>query len=466
MKKPPGSAGLAACAKSDLQPVRRYRLLPSSLQRLRPSEVAAAGIDLALIWLVLWIASRAAGNGVLLASPTMYLYSLTFVLVAVQAGLYRHGRNQSLQYSALAKAILCATTSSALALKTSPDARLLPLFVLAGLSACVLVAYRGFSESIGKNSNPPRNVLFIGDAYHERQIADAIAKDPGSSRTVKVFLRAKQFRDGDCSASLRTIARKECIDEVIIATRDLDLAEEIFREAQQNQLDVSFLPPFETNFQIESLEQVTLFTLHHQRFPQWQLGAKRLLDIVFASAGLLLVSPLLLLIAFFVIVDSRGPAIYRSVRIGYRGRKFVCYKFRTMVLHSDAAKDWLRTLNERSGAFFKISRDPRITRVGSFLRRYSLDELPQLWNVLRGDMSLVGPRPHPVEDVEGYSAEDLQRLDSVPGMTGLWQVTARQDPSFERCVELDVEYIKRWTPWLDLRILCQTITCVLQGSGV
>jgi lipopolysaccharide/colanic/teichoic acid biosynthesis glycosyltransferase len=103
--------------------------------------------------------------------------------------------------------------------------------------------------------------------------------------------------------------------------------------------------------------------------------------------------------------------------------------------------------------------------VGRFLRRYSLDELPQLWNVLRGDMSLVGPRPHPPDDVESYSVKHMQRLDCVPGMTGLWQVTARQDPSFERCVALDVEYIKRWTPLLDFRILCKTISCVLQGSG-
>jgi lipopolysaccharide/colanic/teichoic acid biosynthesis glycosyltransferase len=205
--------------------------------------------------------------------------------------------------------------------------------------------------------------------------------------------------------------------------------------------------------------------LHQQDFPEWQLGAKRVLDVVLASIGLLLIWPLLLFITAFVRADSRGPALYRSIRIGYRGRKFMCCKFRTMIEQADAGKDQLRSRNERRGAFFKISNDPRITRVGSFLRRYSLDELPQLWNVLCGDMSLVGPRPHPADDVDGYGDQDLQRLDFMPGMTGLWQVTARQDPSFERCVELDVDYIKHWTPFLDLRILYKTVSCVLQGSG-
>jgi len=136
-----------------------------------------------------------------------------------------------------------------------------------------------------------------------------------------------------------------------------------------------------------------------------------------------------------------------------------------MAARAEAEKESLRCRNEREGAFFKILHDPRITRVGPFLRRYSLDELPQLWNVVLGDMSLVGPRPHPPDDVEGYSIEHLRRLDVVPGITGLWQVTARQDPSFERCVALDVEYIKTWSPLLDLRILCRTVTAVLQGSG-
>jgi lipopolysaccharide/colanic/teichoic acid biosynthesis glycosyltransferase len=136
-----------------------------------------------------------------------------------------------------------------------------------------------------------------------------------------------------------------------------------------------------------------------------------------------------------------------------------------MVSDADALKADLWRRNERSGPFFKVTGDPRITRVGRYLRRFSVDELPQLWNVVRGEMSLVGPRPHPLDDVAGYQIEHLARLDVTPGMTGLWQVTARRDPSFQRGVELDRQYIRCWTLSLDLRILLKTIGAVVCGSG-
>lgn len=136
-----------------------------------------------------------------------------------------------------------------------------------------------------------------------------------------------------------------------------------------------------------------------------------------------------------------------------------------MVSNADELKHALRNRNERSGPFFKIANDPRITRVGRFLRRYSLDELPQLWNVLRGEMSLVGPRPHPLDDFAAYELEHLDRLDVTPGLTGLWQVTARRDSSFQKGIELDREYIRSWSLSMDIRILLQTLRAVVQGSG-
>lgn len=136
-----------------------------------------------------------------------------------------------------------------------------------------------------------------------------------------------------------------------------------------------------------------------------------------------------------------------------------------MIANAEALKEDLRSQNERSGPFFKIVADPRITRVGGWLRRYSLDELPQLWNVLRGDMSLVGPRPHPLDDYQRYRLEHLKRLDVTPGLTGLWQVTARSSPSFQQGVALDLDYIARWSIWLDLRILLRTVRAVVSGSG-
>jgi lipopolysaccharide/colanic/teichoic acid biosynthesis glycosyltransferase len=137
-----------------------------------------------------------------------------------------------------------------------------------------------------------------------------------------------------------------------------------------------------------------------------------------------------------------------------------------MCVDADNLKEHLRAHNQRRGPFFKIVDDPRITRIGRFLRRYSLDEFPQLWNVVWGEMSLVGPRPHPIDDFERYDLGDLQRLDVPPGLTGLWQVTARRDPSFERGLALDLEYIRNWSLWGDFQILCKTVAVVFQGSGV
>jgi exopolysaccharide biosynthesis polyprenyl glycosylphosphotransferase len=286
---------------------------------------------------------------------------------------------------------------------------------------------------------------------------------------VKGILAEHDFRGMHGPAMMRTMAREECIDEVIIATRDSEVAEAAIREARRNQLDVRVVPELfgsqPVALELENLAGVPLVKIYEQVLPEWTLAVKRIADVVAAAAGLVALSPVLLIIAAVIKLDSAGPVLYRAARVGRRKQKFTCYKFRTMILEADAAKENLRVRNERDGAFFKISNDPRVTRAGWFLRRYSLDELPQLWNVLRGEMSLVGPRPHPPDDVERYSVEHLQRLDFVPGITGLWQVTARRDRSFERSVTLDVEYIQTWSLALDLRILWKTIPVVFQGSG-
>jgi lipopolysaccharide/colanic/teichoic acid biosynthesis glycosyltransferase len=195
------------------------------------------------------------------------------------------------------------------------------------------------------------------------------------------------------------------------------------------------------------------------------LFVKRIMDMVLSTIFLVLLWPLMLLIAIAVKLESPGNVIYRSLRVGKSGSRFYCYKFRTMVAGSDVLKENLRRLNQRHGPFFKIADDPRLTRLGRFLRKYSLDELPQFWNVLKGDMSLVGPRPHPVDDVELYSPEHLGRLEVKPGLTGLWQVTARAIPSFDTCMRLDLAYIKKWNLLLDCRILMKTIPAVLAGNG-
>ncbi len=192
---------------------------------------------------------------------------------------------------------------------------------------------------------------------------------------------------------------------------------------------------------------------------------KRIIDVALSGIALLFLWPLLLVIAVAVKLESSGPIIYRSLRAGKKGQKFVCYKFRTMLDGADELKDALRRFNERRDPFFKIANDPRVTRLGRFLRKYSVDELPQFWNVLKGDMSLVGPRPHPVDDCARYRPADHRRLAVKPGITGLWQVIARTNPSFETCMKLDLEYMKRWSLLLDFKILMRTVPAVLAGEG-
>jgi exopolysaccharide biosynthesis polyprenyl glycosylphosphotransferase len=219
------------------------------------------------------------------------------------------------------------------------------------------------------------------------------------------------------------------------------------------------------NSPIEYIGQFPTIPLHCGRTPDIGLAFKRAFDIVFSTALLMLLSPLLLLIAIAVKFDSPGPVFYLSERIGKKGHVFRCVKFRTMVRDAEKRRAEVMHMNERDGVLFKISNDPRTTRFGRFLRKYSLDELPQFFNVLYGDMSIVGPRPPIASEVKEYKVSHLRRLQVTPGITGLWQVQGRQDPSFASYVSLDVTYIDNWSLWLDFKIILRTIGVVFSGTG-
>jgi exopolysaccharide biosynthesis polyprenyl glycosylphosphotransferase len=198
----------------------------------------------------------------------------------------------------------------------------------------------------------------------------------------------------------------------------------------------------------------------------YRLGVKRAIDILASSAGLLALSPVLLVCAWLVWRSGPGPVLFSQPRYGYNRRLFRMYKFRTMVADAELQQASLESQNEAAGPVFKIRRDPRITPVGRFLRKTSIDELPQLFNVLRGDMSLVGPRPLPVRDVSRFNEASLMRRFSVrPGITCLWQVNGRSDTNFSQWVQLDLEYIDNWSLALDARILIKTVPAVLAGNG-
>jgi exopolysaccharide biosynthesis polyprenyl glycosylphosphotransferase len=317
-----------------------------------------------------------------------------------------------------------------------------------------------------------RNVLIVGAGGLGRRIANYLEKHPEMGRSVCGFLDdRKPLGSGVIgrTSELAPLARTEFVDEVILAgPHDRERTLRVLRAAQQLRLDVKMAPDLfgcEPTRETERIGGIPLISLHEERLPVAGLLLKRALDLAGAMGALILMAPVLLLIAILIRLDSPGPALYAAPRAGRKGRPFLCYKFRTMVRDAEALKEGLRELNQRQGPFFKITSDPRITRVGRLLRRYSLDELPQLLNVLKGEMSLVGPRPHPLDDFSGYAIEHLPRLDVIPGMTGLWQVTARRDPSFQAGMNLDIEYIHRWSLGMDLRILLKTAAVVLRGSG-
>lgn len=217
---------------------------------------------------------------------------------------------------------------------------------------------------------------------------------------------------------------------------------------------------------VEEMEGAALITHYTGVIEGWPVVMKRALDFCLALAALIVVSPVMLLAAALIKMTSPGPVFFKQKRIGRNKRRFTIYKFRSMTVDAENKIKQLEHLNEVTGPVFKIKQDPRITPIGRFLRKTSIDELPQLLNVLKGDMSLVGPRPLPIRDYEGFSKDWHRRRFSVrPGITCLWQINGRSSIPFEEWMELDMQYIDTWSLWLDLKILARTIPAVMKGFG-
>ncbi len=231
-------------------------------------------------------------------------------------------------------------------------------------------------------------------------------------------------------------------------------------------LATDLLPPVSSSeVSIEYLDDLPLLTYSSTPEPGFSLIAKRVLDLLIASSALVLLSPLILVIAILIKLTSSGPVFYSQQRLGLYGRKFTLIKFRTMI---DGAEDKLWEiihLNEMAGPVFKMKNDPRITPFGNFLRKTSIDEIPQFWNVIKGEMSVVGPRAALPEEVRNYLVNYRRRLSVKPGMTCLWQVSGRNEIDFEQWMKMDLEYIDNWSVWLDLAIICRTVPAVFSGRG-
>jgi exopolysaccharide biosynthesis polyprenyl glycosylphosphotransferase len=261
------------------------------------------------------------------------------------------------------------------------------------------------------------------------------------------------------------------VDNVYIATRDLDHTTilEILDECSARQAQAHMLSDiYELLHGRASVEQVAgvpMVSLREVALRRRQEMIKRAMDIVIAVSLMVVAVPLVLMLGIAIKLDSPGPMFYAQVRVGKGGRRFRMYKFRSMSIDAEQQLEEVRPLNEAGGPIFKIREDPRVTRIGNLLRKTSLDELPQLWNVLLGDMSLVGPRPPLPSEVEAYESWHHRRLTVNQGMTGLWQVSGRSLLSFEEMVNLDIYYIENWSIWLDLLILLRTMPIVVLARG-
>ena len=391
----------------------------------------------------------------------LLLYVALILLLCEWQDLYRTPRTRNSQEESLAvfKVVLVATLVLTAFIYLSGVKIISRLIVLASLflNTMTLVAWRYAKRRLVirrvEQGIGARNVVIIGAGTIGQALASQLEQAKHLGYRFVGFLDENHSGESHVLGKitdLPRLARALFLDDVFITIpSERELVKRIAVEAREYRLDVKVVPELYDglgwNAPIRHLGDFPMMDLHWQPIPTLGFFVKRVLDVI-VSAFLLIVSlPLLTALAIWIRFDSPGPVFYGSRRVGRKGRIFTCYKLRTMVVNADDLKDSLRHQNERQGPFFKIAADPRITRSGRSLRKYSLDELPQLWNVFKGDMSLVGPRPHPTDDFERYNLEHLRRLDVKPGLTGLWQVTARRDPSFETNLALDVEYIEKWS---------------------
>lgn len=333
--------------------------------------------------------------------------------------------------------------------------------------------YRNYERGIDT-----RNVLILGANHMGNAVRKQLQRSGHLGRVFKGFIKTtdgssvaetREFMVGDLT-QISSITRQYFVDEIIITERcSPEVVLNLVSMARQLDVEMLVIPGFYDEITpdapVEYVGNLPVVALHRRNDRHLGRLFKRTWDIALSSFFLVLLLPTFLIIALVIRLDSPGPVFYVSQRIGKKGRVFPCFKFRTMVANADLLRHDLVSLNEREGLLFKIKNDPRMTGAGRILRKFSLDELPQLCNVLLGDMSLVGPRPPLASEVGRYELEHLRRLEVLPGITGLWQVRARQDPSFSRYLALDIAYVENWSFWLDLKILIKTAEVVARGTG-
>jgi exopolysaccharide biosynthesis polyprenyl glycosylphosphotransferase len=335
------------------------------------------------------------------------------------------------------------------------------LFLLGLFRWCSPALIGAYQRGFGK----PYHLVIVGS--HEKAAALASLLSEGSPYKTEI---TAHLNEEECATRLPALLHGRVVDEVIFNVDSSKLAalEEVFlrcdEEGVRTRVAVDFFPHVNSDISFDRVGSVPLLTFSATPMDDMRLLIKRFLDVVISALAFIALSPLLLGVAIAIKLTSQGPVIYRQIRCGLNGRTFVMYKFRSMVENADSLKPELAHLSDRDIAF-KLRNDPRVTGVGRWIRKFSIDELPQLYNVLRGDMSLVGPRPPVQEEVNRYEIWQRRRLRMRPGLTCLWAVCGRDQIDFISWMKMDISYIENWSLKLDWSILLRTIPHVLAGKG-
>ena len=412
---------------------------------------------------------------------------LAWVLIGIWLGVY--DKLDSARPSVVLRDSLRQCASGALCLVVFEFARRLELsrlFVIlfASYAWILLLVFRlTAGRLVGvlrREFAAPHYVMVVGTGERAIRMAGAIERSAAYGVRLRGFLSEREEAPGTISlgdryqvhpvSQLQAILRQQVVDEIIFAVGSESLAEleEVFllcdQEGVRTRVVVDFFPHGNSTVSLDRFGGTPLLTFSAAPDDEIRLLVKRLTDIAIAAAGLLVLSPFMAVVALMIRITSPGPAIFRQVRCGLNGRRFVFYKFRSMCENAEALKASLAHLNTRE-TVFKIPDDPRLTPIGRYLRKFSIDEWPQLWNVLRGDMSLVGPRPAVPGEVDQYKLWQRRRLRMRPGLTCLWAVSGRDKVDFETWMKLDMQYIDNWSLALDWKIILRTIPGVLIGHG-
>jgi len=415
------------------------------------------------------------------------LAALTLVLVSAWNGLYAPREVRGSAARILSSVTVSTVIVAALILAAGWEVRTFYIFYSSWLliSLCVLAlrgSYSSITALVLERLNFERRVLLIGDPALVQTVSESLehAGEERSGIPYRVVGRlpmatglGREDAGGEAGRALRDALDPEAVDEVIIAgvtspgseTAVLDLLDICRRRGLPVRLAPTTVELLSHSVRAVPAPGLPLFELRPPVLSGVHFFAKRAFDLVMGALLLLVLGPFILAAALAVKLYDRGPVLHRSRRVGVEETVFTCLKLRSMRIGAEDEQAVLEAANEADGALFKIRRDPRVTPVGRVLRRFSIDELPQLVNVLRGEMSLVGPRPLPVRDYERLDDLQRRRYLVLPGMTGLWQVSGRSELSFDELVRLDFYYIESWSIWLDLAILIRTVPAVLGRRG-